>query len=92
MMRMLSPICKLIVCTCNLPIFQMFFLGTSSGDVIAEEHNPAVPRELLAEVLSLRKDGILMEDIVSRLRSRTVPSGYPYHPWRTLSGTDESSL
>ena len=62
------------------------FLGTSTGDVVGEEHNCVVPREVLCEVLLLKRNGMTMEDIVSRLRCRTVPSGYPIHSWRTLSG------
>lgn len=61
-------------CTC---------LGTDGGAV---ESNPAVPNEVLVKIAHLKQDGISMEDIVSRLRSRTVPPGHAYHTWRVLSG------
>ncbi|XP_064389547.1 uncharacterized protein LOC135337544 isoform X2 [Halichondria panicea] len=65
---------------------------TSTGDVVGEEHNCVVPREVLCEVLLLKRNGMTMEDIVSRLRCRTVPSGYPIHSWRTLSDGESESL
>lgn len=96
MMRMLSPICEYIVAYMALQcvlfhfastLYSLFiFLGTSTGDVVGEEDNCVVPREVLCEVLLLKKNGVTMEDIVSRLRCRTVPSGYSLHCWRTLSG------
>lgn len=60
-------------------------LGVGDGDVVGEEPNPAVPTEVLTEILHLKEE-ISMEDVISRLRSRTVPPGYPYHTWRILSG------
>ena len=62
-----------------------YLLGVSDGDVVGEEPNPAVPTEVLTEILHLKKE-MSMEDVISRLRSRTVPPGYPYHTWRILSG------
>ena len=46
--------------------------------------NPAVPVEMLKKVHNLLKSGISIEDVVDRLRTETVPRGYPIHPW--LSG------
>ena len=41
-----------------------------------------MPQEVISEVNSLQRSGLCMEDIISRLRSRTVPSGFPFHNWR----------
>ncbi len=49
---------------------------------IAQEPTSPVPQEVICEVASLQKSGLSLEDIVSRLRCRTVPTGYPIHPWR----------
>ena len=54
---------------------------TSDGVLVAEEPNPAVPQEVLKEVWQLKQE-VSLEDIVSRLRARTVPSGYSFHPWK----------
>ena len=65
------------------------YLGVGDGVVVGEEPNPAVPTEVptevLTEILHLKEE-ISMEDVISRLMSRTVPPGYPYHTLRILSG------
>lgn len=50
--------------------------------LVAEDNTSMVPTEVLQEILNWRKDGISLDDIISRLRSRTVPSGYPIHTWK----------
>ena len=37
---------------------------------------------LLQEVWSWKQDNLTNEDIISRLRCQTVPSGYPIHNWK----------
>ena len=49
---------------------------------MAERPNPAVSSSLLQEIWNWKQKGVSMTDIVSRLRTRTVPSGYPYHTWK----------
>jgi len=50
--------------------------------LVTQDTKSPVPQEVICEIAALMKDGISLEDIVSRLRSRTVPNGYPVHPWR----------
>lgn len=52
------------------------------GTVVAECANPAVSNTLLQEIARWKKQGICMEDIVDRLRPRTVPAGYSFLPWK----------
>ena len=49
---------------------------------MAEISNPAVTREILEEILYWKEEGCTQKDIITRLRNRTVPSGYKYHNWR----------
>lgn len=68
MMNMLSPVCE-----CINGIIMLFFkytqcIGTGNGDVVAEVPNHAVPKEVLLEVLRLKRDNISMEDVISTLR------------------------
>lgn len=53
-------------------------IGNEDGSIGSKHPNPAVPLSLLTEILEWREGGISMDDIVDRLRPRTVPSGYPY--------------
>ena len=56
---------------------------TSDKLIVAEKPNPAISPVLLCEVLLWQAvQGLSWEDIISRLRSRTVPPGYPYHAWK----------
>lgn len=55
----------------------------ADGTLTPVRSNPAVPVELLKKVQDLLKGGISIEDIVDRLRTETVPKGYPCHPWRS---------
>ena len=58
------------------------FSGNADGTISAERKNPAVPITLVSEILSWKEQGASMEDIVDRLRPRTVPPGYPYTTWK----------
>ena len=43
--------------------------------------NPAVTEEVLKSVYSWMMEGTIREDIIIRLRQKTVPSGISYHYW-----------
>ena len=51
------------------------------GNIGAEHHNPAVPSDVLKEIWEWKQQGATLEDVIDRLRSRTVPPGYEPHPW-----------
>lgn len=51
------------------------------GNVRGLKENPAVTKELLAEILSWKSNGALDIDIIYRLRQRIVPAGYTPHTW-----------
>ena len=70
----------LLIC-CVFVIFVIVKLP--NGTVVAESHNPAVPQYILNEIYSWMEQGACMEDVVERLRPRTVPCGYAFHNWRT---------
>ena len=55
----------------------------ADGTLTPVKSNPAVPVEMLKKVQDLLKSGINIKDIVDRLRTETVPKGYPCHPWRS---------
>lgn len=51
--------------------------------ITANNPSPVVPSTLLREVfLWLVQQSLSWDDVISRLRSRTVPAGYPYHAWK----------
>ena len=53
------------------------------GTVVASEPNSAttVPSALLKDILLWKLEGCSNDDVVARLRQRTVPKGYQFHPW-----------
>lgn len=55
-------------------------VGTD-GSINAQRKNAAVSEELLKEISSWRDEGATNEDVLTRLRQRTVPKGYTYHTW-----------
>lgn len=61
---------------------QINSLGTSDGIITAKESNLCVSSDLLSEVWKWKEDGVCADDIISRLRCRTVPSGYAIHNWK----------
>lgn len=52
----------------------------------AENSESPLPCDILQEVFQWKKSGLSIEDIISRLRPRTVPAGYSFHKWK--SGND----
>lgn len=78
--------CKLAHCGISYGTYcsysYKFIVESTVGEVVAEESNPAVPEEVLNEVWQLKQELISIEDIISRLRTRTVPSGYSFHSWK----------
>lgn len=53
-----------------------------NGHLKARKENCAVPQHLLLEILMWKYEGANDEDVIVRLRERTVPSGYKYHTWQ----------
>jgi len=51
------------------------------GCVTAVEPNPAVGSELLSEIKVWYEEHATTDDVIERLRLRTVPSGYAIHSW-----------
>lgn len=54
---------------------------TENGSVYAKRKNPVVSEQLLREILSWKLEGMQDVDVITRLRQRTVPSGYSHHYW-----------
>ncbi len=59
----------------------ILFSASSDGKILGEIPNPAVSEELLLEISHMMRDGICWNDIVNRLRPRTVPAGYAFCSW-----------
>ena len=53
-----------------------------NGRLVAQSPNPAISCSLLAEVCKWMNEKASLEDVVVRLRPRTVPNGYEYHTWK----------
>ena len=53
-----------------------------NGHLVAQSPNPAVSHALLAEIWKSMNEKVSLEDVVVRLRPRTVPNGYNYHTWK----------
>ena len=51
------------------------------GSVTAEQPNDAISEETLQMILDWKRSGLEMNNIIDRLRSKTIPPGYPIHPW-----------
>ena len=52
------------------------------GSITAEQPNDAVSESTLRMILEWKRCGVDMKDIIDRLRAKTVPCGYPVHPWK----------
>ena len=52
------------------------------SSIFADVPNPAVSSSLLWEVHEWKENGISEQDILSRLRCRTVPPGHVYTTWK----------
>lgn len=57
------------------------YIVKGDGTVTAEYPDPAVSNHTLCEVLEWRRSGVDTSEVVDRLRAKTVPAGYPLHPW-----------
>lgn len=44
--------------------------------------NPAIPQQLLLEILLWKLEGAMDVDVIARLRERSVPQGYKFHTWQ----------
>ena len=60
---------------------------SADGSILALTQNPAVPLSTLQDIQNWKRTGVSDEDVVDRLRARTVPAGYPYHKWTQDAGT-----
>ena len=61
-----------------------YFSFTDDTDTVtAQIPNPAVSVDLLKEIHLWIEESCSFTDIIEKLRQRTVPSGYDYHPWIT---------
>lgn len=65
--------------------FSSLEIGGEDGIIKATVHNPAVSSKLINEIAAWKEEDSTMEDVVTRLRARTVPRGYKYHTW--IQGT-----
>ena len=53
------------------------------GTITTEGNSYIVPQQVLHDIRNRMRQGINMKDVVNRLHTRTVPSGYQYHTWIT---------
>ena len=68
------------MCIASQPLFFTLVLAEW---VVANNLHPCVNKDLLTEILKLKRQDFEWKDILSRLRPQTVPSGYTYHPRKT---------
>ena len=61
----------------------LLFSVLPNGMIVASEPNPAVSATLLKEILLWKLEGCSNDDVIIRLRQRTVPEGYKFHQWIT---------
>ena len=66
-------------CTCCNLFF--IYVDVKDGNITAVLSNPAVTLDLLSEIKSWHEEGATVNDVVERLRLRTVPHGYTIHSW-----------
>ena len=57
-------------------------IGQKDGDVVPLRPNAAISKDLLLEIQQWQTKGASEDDVISRLRTRTVPPGYLIHPWK----------
>lgn len=68
---------------CFLGEYMLFlFSECADGSIVAKQPTSAVSATLLREIWRWLQMGLSMTDVVSRLRTRTVPKGYSYHMWK----------
>ena len=56
-------------------------LGNADGVVTARVHNDAVHTDLLNQIHGWITAGAKQDDVIERLRLKTVPTGYNVHTW-----------
>ena len=54
---------------------------SDDGSIMAELPNDTIPETTLRLIHEWKMSGTMMDDIIDRLRSQTVPHGYPVHEW-----------
>ena len=84
MIEMLTPTCKfslLLLHTtfCFYTCVMCYHVVSSDGVLKAVRENDIVPQHLLLEILVWRVEGASDEDVIVRLRLRTIPKGYTIH-------------
>ena len=47
----------------------------------AEVPNPAVSHDILKQIWKWKQESCSEEDVIVKLRIKTVPAGYEYHMW-----------
>jgi len=56
-------------------------IDSKDGSVTASLPNPAISTELLEEIQLWYDHGATVNDVIDRLRLKTVPPGYVTHSW-----------
>ena len=73
------PLLQLAISACTYIILNScMYINTHTHTVVAGQ----VMAKKQLEILNWKKENLSWEDILSRLRPRTVPPGYTYHPWK----------
>ena len=65
---------------------------TEDGCVNAVQPNHAITTELLGKIKIWYSEGATTDDVIERLRLRTVPSGYAIHSWTEGKAIDKRSF
>ena len=81
LVAMLSPAGLFYLCALEVILHYNVKIVKEDGSVTAILPNEAISGATLQMILDLRRSGLNMDDIIERLRSQTVPSVYPIHPW-----------
>ena len=69
-------------CAVPIPIINFQISDMLDGKIVVKCPSRAVSSQCLREILSWKLNGVSDSDIISRLRAKTVPPGYPIHPWK----------
>ena len=55
--------------------------GLPDGSFVATNTKSVIGQEMLHQVYEWMSEGSSIKDVIVRLRQKTVPQGYSYHPW-----------
>ena len=66
----------------QLHLYIIILSECPNGKCVAEIANPAVAESLLEEIWCMRSHDVSWKDIIQRLRTSTVPSGYTFSTWK----------